>query len=870
MDEAVWGKIETKLRRLVFDLIEPTITRVTEHKDTLENLRRTDEAIGKKLDHLDIQTEKLSKKLSLIDDFSKKIMQFDATIKIQETTFAHDRESMKDELEMFLKRLTNSDENIAMLQGQTQSLRNDLVNLAFETNNSKQILTNRIEVVRDELITHTDTLTNKTGELNNYYAILEKKLSNFMHEFDELDVIAKKAEHYGEDSMNQLKLIFKNFAQFKKESISNLEKVRHMAMQFSQTVTDQMKVLKDKFKSESPILIQLLISENLHSVLELKSKKLLADFETSKYAEWELMSSTTPFDDMIESAKRKTQEAIDTPLPREPTPKVQAPIPVPESPIPRTRIEKSPRRKHKPKVMEDVEEPLVVEIPNKVDAENNLQEGKNIIKPELVEIAQESIEKPPLPNLLQTGLGSNVAAPSSEDEMIEEKDQEKDKEKEKKKKSEKVKDKKLKKKESSSELEEEREKAKAKKNIPPRTPLTYQGPPIVEFSLDTIKKYRNEIIKILGVQDFNEDIDIIHENLKKIRDEITAHVKRLQNTSSSIDEKVQLILKKQYETNQKVEELKNTNIDISNRINTNREEFISSNFAVHEKIAKESIDLNKRLQDLINDFGFLAKETKKRIDMIFENFKVLEGNIHGLMKEHDDILKSFYDTFTKKSEILELQVQQAAYECNAAVTQRKRDHSDNQGEFKRIHGVFEILNKRNDQISKNIDSVNKSLQLLIEFSRITNALLLQDEIDRETIALFGVKESKHNSNKSVNVSKPSVIIDTKCLSCSGQPNFITNAFKLACLAYAPTSVVFKDIIYERSELIDIQKRIVDGISDDTLIDFPGFYETAKHSISVKTGQWRPSSRLSNLSISQAIGTTTPDLPPLSFPKRINF
>ncbi|OMJ74158.1 hypothetical protein SteCoe_26977 [Stentor coeruleus] len=863
MDEAVWGKIETKLRRLVFDLIEPTITRVTDHKDALENLRRTDEAIVKKIDHLEIQTEKLSKKLSLIDDFSKKIMQFDATIKIQETTFAHDRESMKDELEMFLKRLTNSDENIAMLQGQTQSLRSDLVNLAFDTNNSKQILTNRIEVVRDELITHTDSLTNKTGELNNYYAILEKKISNFMHEFDELDVIAKKAEHSGEDNMNQLKLIFKNFAQFKKESISNLEKVRHMAMQFSQTVTDQMKVLKDKFKNESPILIQLLISENLHSVLELKNKKLLADFETCKYAEWELMSSTTQFDDMIELAKRKTQEAIDTPLPREPTPRIQAPSPVPESPTLRIRKEKSPRRKHKNKDIENIEEVSIVEISNKLDDENNLQDEKNIIKPEPVEVVKETIEIIPLPNLLQTNQGINIVAPINEEKVnVIEKEQVNEKE------TEKVidkKDKKKKKESSSSEVEE----GKKRKPIPPRTPV-YQGPPIVEFNLDTIKKYRKEIIEILNVQDFGEDIDIIHQNLKKIREEVAAHVKKLQNTSMSIEEKVQLILKKQYETNQKVEEQKNISIDISNRINTNREEFITTNFAVHEKIAKESIDLNKRIQELVNDFSFLAKETKKRIDMVFDNFKVLEGEIHRLMKEHDDLLKSFYDTFIKKSEILELQIQQAAYECNAAVTQRKRDHSDNQGEFKRIHGIFEMLNKRNDQISKNIDSVNKSLQLLIEFSRITNALLLQDEIDRETIALFGVKESKHNSNKSVNVSKPSVTIDTKCLTCSGQPNFITSAFKLACLAYAPTSVMFKDIIYERSELIDIQKRIVDGISDDTLMDFPGFNETAKHSISVKTGQWRPSSRLSNLSISQAIGTTTPDLPPLSFPKRNNF
>jgi hypothetical protein len=113
------------------------------------------------------------------------------------------------------------------------------------------------------------------------------------------------------------------------------------------------------------------------------------------------------------------------------------------------------------------------------------------------------------------------------------------------------------------------------------------------------------------------------------------------------------------------------------------------------------------------------------------------------------------------------------------------------------------------------------------------------------------------------------MIDKQCITCSGQPNFITNAFKLACLAYSPTSILFKDTVYERVEMIEILKRIVDGISDETLSDFISLNDMPKQVSSMKPGHFRPYSRQSNMSFSQSIASATPDLPPLSFQKRLN-
>ena len=48
----------------------------------------------------------------------------------------------------------------------------------------------------------------------------------------------------------------------------------------------------------------------------------------------------------------------------------------------------------------------------------------------------------------------------------------------------------------------------------------------------------------------------------------------------------------------------------------------------------------------------------------------------------------------------------------------------------------------------------------------------------------------------------------KCLSCSGQINFVKNAFKIACLNYQPGKVLYSDKTYTREELIKIREEML--------------------------------------------------------------
>lgn len=58
-----------------------------------------------------------------------------------------------------------------------------------------------------------------------------------------------------------------------------------------------------------------------------------------------------------------------------------------------------------------------------------------------------------------------------------------------------------------------------------------------------------------------------------------------------------------------------------------------------------------------------------------------------------------------------------------------------------------------------------------------------------------------NANTSLvsasHMKKSVLALDPKCLSCSGQNSTLISTFKMACLAYAPTPVVFRNVEFTR-------------------------------------------------------------------------
>ena len=101
--EDIWFGLETKVRALMKELLEPTIRRVIESKETTEKILKTQETFSTRIDDIDMNVGKYSRKIGSIDEISKKITEFDSSIRLMELRFSRDREEIKTEISTLIQ-----------------------------------------------------------------------------------------------------------------------------------------------------------------------------------------------------------------------------------------------------------------------------------------------------------------------------------------------------------------------------------------------------------------------------------------------------------------------------------------------------------------------------------------------------------------------------------------------------------------------------------------------------------------------------------------------------------------------------------------------------------------------------------------------
>ena len=58
-------------------------------------------------------------------------------------------------------------------------------------------------------------------------------------------------------------------------------------------------------------------------------------------------------------------------------------------------------------------------------------------------------------------------------------------------------------------------------------------------------------------------------------------------------------------------------------------------------------------------------------------------------------------------------------------------------------------------------------------------------------------------------NNPNIVsLDENCSSCNGQIPYLKDQFKMACLKYAPSKVLFDGYAYDRQELIEMREQIL--------------------------------------------------------------
>ena len=755
--------LETRLRKVIMELIEPTIRRGIEQGILIEENHRASEVLRRRTDGTEMMLDRINSRLSLIDEFSRKLMQFEGELRISEASSEHERQKIVDILDVVRGRVSNCEENIVVLQGQTQTLKNDLTAQVQESNAAKTALSDKISVFKADTENNFKMQHEKAKILEVSIANVDKKLSSTALSLQETDIIAKKAYRAVETALEDLGILNESILNDKKEVKANVEKIRVLTMQSSHQSTQQIKYIKDQIKTDLPLQTQFQISDLLYNAFtDVKILKNIAETETKFFTAWENIAIPAYLKVKFEESRKRNEEIKELPLPIEP-PKKQK------------HSKNNSKSKSKGKSKGKISLSDMLKLDNKVKQQE--EKVKNL---------EELISSVPISRGSVEIRESTVYSKPNYDQQSDDSDSDSASDKS-------------------------------------------------SFNLEMLIQNSEALGKILGIKDFTPEISSLTQSIEANHQLFSDFCEAQQNQHSLFSSQI-------IEINSKIDLL---------------QELCSSNFP---QIDKSIASLNSELESQISKQSEDHEATKISLEASSSR---LQSSISHLSSE----FSSYVEGTSKIITTLELQVQQAVYECNSSSAQRKRDHNDNNFQFQNLHNLAEGLQKQQETLSKSLEKASKSIHLLTEFSKITVSLQSQDEIDRESIALIGYKEGKSSKVRGLSTSfnKTSISLDKQCISCSGQVNMITSAFKIACLAYTPSPVLFRGSAYQRTDLLEMQRNIFEGAVEESRVREHSS-DRIRFSKTPKPG-WRPPSSLSMCVPTGA--ANTPDLPPISLSKRIN-
>lgn len=233
---------------------------------------------------------------------------------------------------------------------------------------------------------------------------------------------------------------------------------------------------------------------------------------------------------------------------------------------------------------------------------------------------------------------------------------------------------------------------------------------------------------------------------------------------------------------------KNPVVEINNNINNNEivetsNEFLSVNKDLNKNEHRKSrlSTARKSIMASNSNFNMIDEED---LDVIL--FKTIDEKIENFRNEIQPLVISIENKLNNfKTESMDkfINLNSQLSDCQIL---RKTDKSDRIIELKKINNNINLINDKIKSSNISIDNISKVLCSCVETLKIQNALDIQDENDKNAMALYGQKE------KNVEITKNSVDLslnlNNQCLSCSGQSAFIVSAFKMACICYSPNEI----------------------------------------------------------------------------------
>lgn len=110
-----WFAFETRIRKVLHELLEPTAERSVKTKETVEEVKSQNEFLTRKIEELEFILHKSHKRSTLFDNINKRLIESDAERKMLEVQMKNDVENLHSENGVIKDRINIMDKEVANL-----------------------------------------------------------------------------------------------------------------------------------------------------------------------------------------------------------------------------------------------------------------------------------------------------------------------------------------------------------------------------------------------------------------------------------------------------------------------------------------------------------------------------------------------------------------------------------------------------------------------------------------------------------------------------------------------------------------------------------------------------------------------------------
>lgn len=313
MESVDWLTLENKIRKLVKELVEPTIRRALENRDALEKLKKREAIMQEKIDEQELNLAKVSKKVNTIDDYSRRLMEFEASLRMFEAQIAHAKESMLTESDGLNKKIVYLEEMVRVLEHQREQQRSDMnyTNQNIVELNAELIrrITALAEVETNNntaILVRASAAEERMATLEAYNKVIQESLGNAETNLERL----KKTTEETNETMIKIKESVKTV---KSEQIEMINTTQRQVIAHGTQMQQSLQKFGQFLDSDYAIKMQFTISEILHHCLDLKQRKKLAEYEKLRMQLLEQSGKSSEYTHEIQKMLDRAHHVLESP-----------------------------------------------------------------------------------------------------------------------------------------------------------------------------------------------------------------------------------------------------------------------------------------------------------------------------------------------------------------------------------------------------------------------------------------------------------------------------------------------------------------------------------------------------------------------------